>query len=176
MHVLTLIDVLYVVHRRQSLGLFLYCTCALTGFLCLLPVGCWSPQARAFQSCTWPGSASFNYAAMAIAAVQKIQTKWERNTELCSTQSIGSPELAFMFNAVYDRIGSMNSNRQSEIEQVQRDIAVRYAKLTSELTLMMNKIQQSVQVDQKKSSNKRWTALPRTVSRYIGKSWMRAPR
>jgi hypothetical protein len=160
----------------SHLGCFHNLRVRLQGILCFLRVGCWSPQARAFQSCTWPGSASFNYAAMAIAAVRKILSKWEQNTELCSTKSIGSRELAYMFNAVYDRIGNTNSNRQSEIEEVQRDIAVRYAKLTSELTLMMNKVQGSVQVDQKNFIKKRWTALPRTVSRYIGKSWMRAPR
>ena len=93
--------------------------------------------------------AIFNYAAMVIVAVQKILTKWARNTEVCSTNSIGSRELAYMFNAVYDGIDQTNSNRQSDIEEVQQDIAVRYAKLTSELTLMMNKIQGSVQVDQK---------------------------
>ena len=91
---------------------------------------------------------------MAIAAVRKILSKCEQNTELCSTKSIGSRELAYMFNAVYDRIGNTNSNRQSEIEEVQRDIAVRYAKLTSELTLMMNQIQGSVQVDQKEFMKK----------------------
>jgi hypothetical protein len=83
--------------------------------------------------------------------IQKVLTRLGKNQQFS--------DIVLMFHAVFDRIGSTNLNHQSEIEGVRQDIAARYAKLTSELTLMLNTIQESVVEDQQKNSKSTMTSI-----------------
>ena len=56
-------------HVFSLIGVCLLCIEGSRLCFCFLSVGCWSPQARAFQSCTRPGSASINYAALVTYAI-----------------------------------------------------------------------------------------------------------